>query len=139
MSAKTGRAPTRRMALAVDENVKEGQMTSWPAPTPNASNASSMAWLQEVVIVTPSSISEAEPFLAKLRTTFLPNRVLTVAAQGRDIEAQARLVPLLQGKIARQGQATAYVCEKGVCRLPTTDAAVFARQLRKAPPPEAGR
>ena len=86
---------------------------------------------REIVIVTPSSTREAEPFLARLRATFLPNRVLALAVQGGDLEAQARLVPLLRGKVARSGRATAYVCERGLCRLPTTDANVFAEQLQK--------
>jgi len=35
------------------------------------------------------------------------------------------------GKTARRGQATAYVCERGACELPTTDPEVFAAQLQK--------
>lgn len=89
---------------------------------------------KEVVIVTPLSRQEAAPLLAKLRSTFLPNRVLTVAAVGADLAAQSRLVPLLKGKVTRNGQATAYVCEKRVCKLPTGDPEVFARQIEKAEP-----
>ncbi len=89
---------------------------------------------KELVIVAPTSRKEAEPLLAKLRSTFLPNRVLVVAAQGADFAAQSPLVPLLQGKVARKGQPTAYVCERGVCALPTSDPEVFARQLRKVDP-----
>ena len=85
---------------------------------------------REIVIVTPSSTGEGEPFLARLRATFLPNRVLALAVQGGDLEAQAALVPLLRGKVARSGRATAYVCERGLCRLPTTDASVFAEQIQ---------
>jgi hypothetical protein len=88
----------------------------------------------EVVIVAHVSRKEAEPLLAKLRSTFLPNRVLAVAAEGEDLGAQSQLVPLLKGKMSRKGQATAYVCERGVCRLPTTDPDVFAQQLRKVKP-----
>src|SRR5688500_9423586 len=39
ISANTGRAPTRRTALAVDTNVNEGHTTSSPGPTPKASRA----------------------------------------------------------------------------------------------------
>ena len=89
---------------------------------------------KEIVIVTPRSRSEAEPLLAELRTTFLPNRVLSVASEGKDLAAQAKVVPLVEGKLARKGQPTAYVCEKRVCELPTTDARVFAGQIRKVQP-----
>ena len=44
-------------------------------------------------------------------------------------QAAAR-VPWLRGKKARDGQVTAYVCEEGICELPTTDPAVFSRQLQ---------
>jgi hypothetical protein len=60
--------------------------------------------------------------------------VLAVAAEGEDLGAQSQLVPLLKSKVSRKGQATAYVCERGVCRLPTTDPDVFAQQLRKVKP-----
>jgi len=84
---------------------------------------------REVVIVTPHARAEAEPLLAKLRAAYVPNRVLAVAAEGRDLDEQARLVPLLEGKRANGGRATAYVCERGACKLPTTDPDLFARQL----------
>jgi uncharacterized protein len=87
---------------------------------------------KEVVIVARSSRAEAEPLLARLRTTFLPNKVLVVAVEGPDLAAQARLIPLLEQKAARKGKATAYVCERGVCVLPTSDPDVFARQIAKS-------
>jgi len=84
---------------------------------------------KQLVIVTPASRRDAEPFLERLRDTFLPNRILVVAAEGPDLAAQAERIPLLEGKVAREGRATAYVCESNVCRLPTTDPEVFARQI----------
>jgi len=89
---------------------------------------------KEIVIVVPRSRAEAEPLLAELRATFLPNRVLSVASEGKDLAAQAKVVPLVEGKLARKGQATAYVCEKRVCELPTADPRVFAGQIRKVQP-----
>ncbi len=86
---------------------------------------------KEVVIVTPGSRANADILLAQLRSTFLPNRILAVAGEGQDLNAQAKLVPLLENKIAQKGKPTAYVCERGVCELPTTAPDVFARQLRK--------
>ncbi len=85
---------------------------------------------KEIVIVTPHSRREAEPLLAKLRATFLPNRVLVVAVEGADLAAQSQVVPLLRGKATRNGQATANVCEKRVSKLPTWDPEVFLKQLR---------
>ena len=88
---------------------------------------------KEIVIVTKGPKSDAEPFLAELRNRFAPNRILVVARQGKDLEAQAELVPLLEGKVAKKGNATAYVCQGGVCKLPTTDVDVFVEQIERDP------
>jgi uncharacterized protein YyaL (SSP411 family) len=86
---------------------------------------------KEIVIVTPSHRREAEPFLARLRKTFLPNRVLTIVTEGDDLATAAKLVPLVEGKVAGGGKTTAYVCEERLCRLPTSDPEVFAQQIRQ--------
>jgi len=92
---------------------------------------------KEVVIVTPNSRAEAEPFLAALRATYLPNRVITIAVEGEDLRSQSKEAALLLDKVAQGGKATAYVCEGGVCKLPTTDPGVFAEQIREVSPLEA--
>jgi uncharacterized protein YyaL (SSP411 family) len=89
---------------------------------------------KEIVIVTRSSREQAEPFLERLRATYLPNRTLSVVTEGEDEAAQGQLVPAVRGKIARGGKATAYVCAKQTCELPTTDPEVFGRQIRKVQP-----
>jgi len=83
--------------------------------------------VQEVVIVAPTA-QDAEPFLDRLRTRFAPHQVLVVADDTSHAEL-ARLVPLLAGKVAQEGKATAYVCEQGFCELPTTDIDKFEAQL----------
>ncbi len=93
---------------------------------------------KEIVIVTPQSRADAEPLVARLRASFVPNRVLIVAPQSR-IPALVKLVPLVEAKIAQKGRATAYVCEKRVCQLPTADPDVFARQVAKVQPLTAGK
>ena len=90
---------------------------------------------KEIILVTPTSRGDAGPFLDRLATTFLPNRILVVAVEGRDLAEQAEVVPLLEGKYAIDGRATAYVCENRVCDLPTTDPEVFAQQIRATGPP----
>ena len=89
---------------------------------------------KEIVIVTPHSRSEAEPLLEQLRRRFVPNRILVVAPQGTALAAAQKLIPLVENKIAQDGRATAYVCEKRVCKLPTADPEVFAGQITARPP-----
>jgi hypothetical protein len=84
---------------------------------------------KEIVIVTPQSRADAAPFLARLGMTFLPNRILTVVTEGEDLAAHATLVPLVENKVAQGGKTTAYVCERKVCALPTTDPVIFAKQI----------
>jgi uncharacterized protein YyaL (SSP411 family) len=93
---------------------------------------------KEIVIATPASRAEAEPFLARLRRRFVPNRILAVSVAGDG--ALAAAVPVAGGKPPVRGRATAYVCERRVCDLPTTDPEEFARQVTRSPrDPVAGR
>ena len=57
--------------------------------------------------------------------------VLSVVAQGEELDRHASVIPLLKGKRALQNRATAYVCEQGICELPTHDPTVFAQQIAR--------
>ena len=76
----------------------------------------------------------AGPLLAELRRAFVPNRVLLVVPEGEQLAALSQIVPLAEGKSARDGKATAYVCQRGVCELPTADPGIFAKQIRTVSP-----
>jgi len=84
---------------------------------------------KEIALISPGATTAAAPFLDVLRRTFLPNRVLVVAREGSATNDRFELVPWLQGKVARGGGVTAYVCERGVCDLPTRDPKDFVAQL----------
>ena len=86
---------------------------------------------REVVLAAAASRDELEPFLAVLRERWEPHKVV-VAGTEAELEASAEMVPFLEGKVAQEGRPTAYVCQQGVCRLPTTDPEVFAAQLDAA-------
>jgi hypothetical protein len=85
----------------------------------------------EVIIVVPDSRAESEPLVARLRSTYLPNRMLTITTEGDKLTKHARVLPILDGKRALHGKTTAFVCERGRCELPTADPAIFARQIAK--------
>jgi len=97
----------------------------------------------EVAVVAPLERGEAEPLVARLRNTFVPNKAFAVLTDTEVAEQQTQ-VPWLQGKRAMGGKATAYVCERGRCDLPTPSPSVFQKQVdrrkpypsfAKAPPP----
>ena len=89
---------------------------------------------KQIVIVKPDDDADASAFLDRLATTFLPSSVVAVTAQGDAADELAKLVPLVKGKIARDGEITAYVCEQQVCELPTSDPEVFQGQIEKTEP-----
>jgi uncharacterized protein YyaL (SSP411 family) len=93
---------------------------------------------REVAVVWPSggagagtdAAAAAEPLLAVLRRTFLPNRVLAATGEA-DVAALAKLATFVEEKLAVGGQPTAFVCGRGKCELPTHDPTVLASQLAK--------
>ena len=88
---------------------------------------------REVVIVHPTEGPDerAAELLRTVHATFLPNRMLAVVGEGSNLTAQQELIPLLAEKRALGGTSTAYVCEEGVCELPTSKPDVLAQQLAK--------
>jgi len=88
---------------------------------------------KEIVVVTPTEVEDAAPFLRILARTFLPSAVSAVVPAGA-VASLADRLPTVGGKIVTSGKPTAYVCERGVCDLPTTDPDVFAKQIATVEP-----
>lgn len=89
---------------------------------------------KEIVIVSPKGqLDQAEVLLSVFRNQYIPNRVLAVLEEGESVANQAKLIPLVSGKKSIQGKVTAYVCEKGICDLPTNEAQVFKKQISMQP------
>ncbi len=87
---------------------------------------------KELVIVAPEGQPLAsESFLAAFRSVYLPNRILIQVEQGKQADRLATLIPLVQGKTAQKDKSTAYVCEKGVCHLPSLTAEAFSSKLNE--------
>ncbi len=58
--------------------------------------------------------------------TYLPDVVIVIS---RSAEADAKLIPLLEGRTMLNGEATAYVCENFVCSRPVTGVGELVDQL----------
>jgi uncharacterized protein YyaL (SSP411 family) len=130
LSELTGDAQLRKRA----EEVMAAFASRLPAMP--AMLAALDCWLDqplEVVLVVPQKKPCME-LLDLLRRAYLPNAVRAVASEGPDLEKQAHIVPLLEGKRAQRAKATAYVCRRNVCDLPTSDPSTFASQLAKTEP-----
>jgi uncharacterized protein YyaL (SSP411 family) len=95
--------------------------------------------VKEIAVILPEGKgalpSAARPLLDVLANHFVPNAVL-VAATETEIEGTlGQIVPWTRDKKLRgRGKATAHVCERGACKLPTTSAEVFAKQLADVRP-----
>jgi hypothetical protein len=88
---------------------------------------------KEIVIVTPPG-GDAGPLRRGVHAAFVPNKVVIEVEEGPKLDALSTLVPLVAEKKAQGGQPTAYVCERGVCQLPTSDPDEVGRQLAKVTP-----
>jgi uncharacterized protein YyaL (SSP411 family) len=84
---------------------------------------------KEIVIVMPDGDTrETESFTAELKMRYLPNRILIVTNEKSN---QDHEIPLAKDKTAIDGKATAYICEKGVCKLPVNTVEQFLEHLGK--------
>jgi uncharacterized protein YyaL (SSP411 family) len=85
---------------------------------------------RQIVLIAPAGegLAPLQPFLAAVRTRWLPD-VAVIAVNEGDISGLLEILPILEGRIAMQNVATAYVCRDSACELPTTDLEAFVRQL----------
>jgi len=94
--------------------------------------------VKQIVVVVPEGRgalgNSARPLLSLLSNAFAPNSVLVVATEADLAGGLGQKVRWASGKTLRDGRATAYVCERGACKFPTTQRDVFARQLDEARP-----
>jgi uncharacterized protein YyaL (SSP411 family) len=81
----------------------------------------------EVALVGPAGSDGLDALAREVFGRYLPNRV--VAGRRADDPDAARGIPLLEGRDAVGGKATAYVCRSYACELPVTDPATLAKQL----------
>ncbi|HEU4884495.1 MAG TPA: thioredoxin domain-containing protein [Longimicrobium sp.] len=82
----------------------------------------------EIAFVGTPGEAETEALLDVAARAYLPNAVTALRRPAED-GAVEELVPLLRGRTARGGQATAYVCERLACRQPVNEPAELAEQL----------
>ena len=93
---------------------------------------------KEIVLVRGREPNATAPFLERIARAYVPNKVVVVVPDGDALARLASLVPLVEGKQARDGRTTAYVCEHGVCALPTSDPDVMAGLLARTAPLDVG-
>ena len=86
---------------------------------------------REIALVWPDGAEDAAaPLLSALRRSYLPSRAIAAGPESA-METLGRTVSFVRGKVSQAGRPTAYVCRRGRCDLPVTDAAAFEAQLRR--------
>ncbi|MCP4370374.1 MAG: thioredoxin domain-containing protein [Deltaproteobacteria bacterium] len=88
--------------------------------------------VKEIVIVSPkNNSSKKELLLEKFRSTYLPNHILIQVEEGEQTNKISELIPIVKGKTVINNNAVAYVCEKGICLLPSITKEDFVKQIQQ--------
>jgi uncharacterized protein YyaL (SSP411 family) len=86
----------------------------------------------EVVIVGKPLAKDTLTMLTALRKPFLPNKVVLFRpAKPEAAEEVTAIAPFTLPMAAKNGQATAYVCQEFACKLPTTSIDQMLENLRQ--------
>lgn len=84
---------------------------------------------KQIIIAGRPDAPDTRALLQLVHERFLPNKILMVA-DGADGQRQlSEWLPFIGSVGPKQGQATAYICENYVCKLPTADPQVVAGLL----------
>jgi uncharacterized protein YyaL (SSP411 family) len=83
---------------------------------------------KEIALIGQPDAEDTRALLRVVFDRFLPNRVVALAPPG----AVPPSIPLLEGRDARDGKATAYVCQNYTCQAPVTSPDELAGQLGAA-------
>ena len=76
----------------------------------------------EVVIAGDPAAEDTHAMLRSLRSRFVPNKVVLLRPTTGDTPPITQLAEFTKAQTAINGRATAYVCRRYQCELPTTDA-----------------
>jgi uncharacterized protein YyaL (SSP411 family) len=79
---------------------------------------------KEIAIVGDPAAADTRALLRVVRDAYRPNQVVAVGRAG-----DGTAIPLLAGREAINGMATAYVCENFTCQMPITSPETLAGQL----------
>lgn len=85
---------------------------------------------KEIIIVYPKGQRPGDSRIVKaLKQTYYPNKIISIVENGKQVKSQAMTLPLLKGKFSIGNKATAFICQAGICKLPTNNVKTFLNQL----------
>ncbi len=126
LAVLTASADYQRTAQGVFELLRE-PMVRYPLGFARALSALDflLGRPKEIAIFGSLDSADTQALLDVVFEPFLPNKVVAGANNG----GAPADIPLLEGRSARNGHATAYVCEQYVCQAPTSDPQELRAQL----------
>ena len=85
----------------------------------------------EVVLAGPSQSGDMQAMIGALRSRFIPEKVVLVKREGKDVEGPAieEMAPFVKPYGSGRETALAYVCTGGACALPTSSPSEMLRLL----------
>ena len=83
----------------------------------------------EIVVVGAPDADDTQSMIRALDRTYLPNAVRLFRPAGEENPAIAEVAPFVREQKAKDGHATAYVCQNFACRQPTEDLQQMLAQL----------
>ncbi len=89
---------------------------------------------RQIVIAGEPQAADTREMLDLVWGRYLPNSILMLADQGTGQQELARRLPFIANMRAKNGKATAYVCQNYVCNLPSSDPKVVANLLDRELP-----
>jgi len=129
LSVLTGNEDYRRKAVNVLRLIRDA-VERYPSAFGYALGALDFYLGKPKEVVVVGDETQARALLREVWGRYLPNKV--VVQSSVDEDDAVRLVPLLQGRTAQGGRATAYVCENYTCLQPVNTTAELAAQLAGA-------
>ncbi len=85
--------------------------------------------MKEIVVAGDPDSDSVKAMLRALRMPFMPRKVVVLRPEGDASKSIVALAPYAAGQVARNGMATAYVCEDFACKAPTNDLAEMVKAL----------
>jgi uncharacterized protein len=92
-----------------------------------------LAPTRHILIAGDPAGADTRALLHLVHERYLPNAVLLLADGGPAQQQLVKWLPFVAGAHPIKGQATAYICENLVCKLPTPDLTIVARLLDARP------
>ena len=84
---------------------------------------------KQIVIAGKPDAADAHAMLRAVRERFIPNKIVLFADGGEGQAFLGKHLEFIQSVQAKDGKATAFVCENYVCQLPTTNVDIVVKLL----------